>query len=93
VIDLFDQYGRLDPSKISPAQIEDLPEDKREALFACIAACRLAEDGEDRLKAARVNCAEKAQAYNLALEADQKANPPIDRIAAMRLVIAAQNKR
>jgi phytoene/squalene synthetase len=93
MIDIFDSIGRVAPDKIDPSAIDKMPDDQREALLACIAACRIAEDAEDRLAVARKSVTEKMRVYDEALAADQLANPPIDRISALRAVIAANQKR
>src|SRR5260221_619880 len=91
MLNIYDSIGRVDPAAIDPAEVEKLPEPQRAALFECIKASRAAEDGEDRLGAARKLVVQTMRDYDVALAADQEANPPIDHITALRDVIAANN--
>jgi hypothetical protein len=90
MLNIFDQYGRVRADLESEAAtIEVMPDDQRAALVACLAAARAADDGEDRLIAARKNRDIKNRAHDEALARDHAANPAILPHEALRAVSAA----
>lgn len=84
---IFDHVGHIKTP--DPAEVVALPDNQRDALMACLAACDAAEAGEQRVTAAHTLVAEKMREYDAALAADNKANPAILHHDALRLVSAA----
>jgi hypothetical protein len=90
-LNIFDAYSRIRDlsSDADVAAIEALPDDHRTKLFECIAAVKASEAGSDRVYAVRADVRTKEAAYNVVLEAEQKANPPSTHKSALAAVIAA----
>jgi hypothetical protein len=88
-LNVFDAYGKL-ADDIDPAAVEALPDNERDTLFACLAACRTAEAGENRRDAARKLVGELMRSHDAALAADIAANPPLTHAACLAEVSAAQ---
>jgi hypothetical protein len=85
---IFNEFGHLSDS-IDPAAVEALPDNERDALIACLAACRTAEAGEERVNAARRLVRSRMQEHDAALAADHAAHPPITHQQALAAVVAA----
>jgi hypothetical protein len=89
-INLFDAYGRVADLKDQAAAIEALPDNERDALMACLAACAAAEDGENAVSDARRQVGNLMREHDAALAADNEAAIPshAENVAA----VAAANR-
>lgn len=92
-IEMYDDYGRIDLSRVSDSAVEALSDEQRAAFLNCIEAAKATEAGEQRVRDAERDVYQKMHEHSKALAADAIANPPQDPIAALRAVIAANAKR
>lgn len=89
-IELFDSRGQL-RSDYSDAEVEALAPEHREKFFALVKAATDEKAAEQEVRDAETDVADCVSKLTAATEAHCKANPPPDRIDALRAVIAAQN--
>jgi len=85
-LEVFDRFGNI-ADNIDPAEVEALPDDRREILIGMLKVARAAEAADDYRIACRKNVSDGMRTHDAAVAADHIANPAITMRSAQLAVI------